>query len=165
MSTWKRLPLVRAIRTGLIDLDAPPIKNITALAKAKRVPLRKSLPASGPSAPCQTHRCSACNRRGHPADRRWRCGRRHPYDAIRMKPGIDIYIGSGGAPEGVLAAAALRCIGGQMQGRLISTRREDCARRKDGHHRSESIYTVNDMARATSSLPRQALRMATCFPG
>jgi fructose-1,6-bisphosphatase II / sedoheptulose-1,7-bisphosphatase len=33
--------------------------------------------------------------------------------------GIDIYMGSGGAPEGVLAAAALRCIGGQMQGRLL----------------------------------------------
>jgi fructose-1,6-bisphosphatase II / sedoheptulose-1,7-bisphosphatase len=33
--------------------------------------------------------------------------------------GIDIYVGSGGAPEGVLAAAALRCIGGQMQGRLM----------------------------------------------
>src|SRR5258708_3287778 len=33
--------------------------------------------------------------------------------------GIDIYYGSGGAPEGVLAAAALRCIGGQMQGRLL----------------------------------------------
>ena len=33
--------------------------------------------------------------------------------------GIDIYLGIGGAPEGVLAAAALRCIGGQMQGRLI----------------------------------------------
>src|SRR5690606_5851341 len=33
--------------------------------------------------------------------------------------GIDIYLGIGGAPEGVLAAAALRCIGGQMQGRLV----------------------------------------------
>jgi fructose-1,6-bisphosphatase II / sedoheptulose-1,7-bisphosphatase len=33
--------------------------------------------------------------------------------------GIDMYCGSGGAPEGVLAAAALRCIGGQMQGRLV----------------------------------------------
>ena len=33
--------------------------------------------------------------------------------------GVDIYMGSGGAPEGVLAAAALRCIGGQMQGRLM----------------------------------------------
>jgi fructose-1,6-bisphosphatase II / sedoheptulose-1,7-bisphosphatase len=37
----------------------------------------------------------------------------------RPGSGVDIYIGSGGAPEGVLAAAALRCIGGQMQGRLI----------------------------------------------
>src|ERR671928_35694 len=33
--------------------------------------------------------------------------------------GIDMYVGSGGAPEGVLAAAALRCIGGQIQGRLL----------------------------------------------
>ena len=33
--------------------------------------------------------------------------------------GVDIYIGTGGAPEGVLAAAALRCIGGFMQGRLL----------------------------------------------
>ena len=37
----------------------------------------------------------------------------------RPDSGIDIYMGSGGAPEGVLAAAALRCIGGQMQGRLL----------------------------------------------
>src|SRR3546814_8674560 len=33
--------------------------------------------------------------------------------------GVDIYMGTGGAPEGVLAAAALRCIGGQLQGRLV----------------------------------------------
>ena len=33
--------------------------------------------------------------------------------------GIDVYIGTGGAPEGVLAAAALRCVGGQIQGRLL----------------------------------------------
>src|SRR5207237_1956531 len=32
---------------------------------------------------------------------------------------VDVYMGSGGAPEGVLAAAALRCVGGQMQGRLV----------------------------------------------
>ena len=44
-------------------------------------------------------------------------GRDRDLDAARR--GIDIYMGSGGAPEGVLAAAALRCIGGQMQGRLL----------------------------------------------
>ena len=42
--------------------------------------------------------------------------------------GIDIYIGSGGAPEGVLAAAALRCIGGQMQGRLVFRNNDERAR-------------------------------------
>jgi fructose-1,6-bisphosphatase II / sedoheptulose-1,7-bisphosphatase len=36
-----------------------------------------------------------------------------------QEAGVDIYMGTGGAPEGVLAAAALRCIGGQMQGRLV----------------------------------------------
>ena len=38
----------------------------------------------------------------------------------RLNRSVDIYIGIGGAPEGVLAAAALRCIGGQMTGRLVS---------------------------------------------
>ncbi len=42
--------------------------------------------------------------------------------------GVDIYLGSGGAPEGVLAAAALRCIGGQMQGRLIFRNDDERAR-------------------------------------
>ncbi|WP_158745072.1 class II fructose-bisphosphatase [Acidisphaera sp. L21] len=39
--------------------------------------------------------------------------------AAQMQSGVDIFVGSGGAPEGVLAAAALRCLGGQMQGRLL----------------------------------------------
>ncbi len=39
--------------------------------------------------------------------------------AAQLDSGIDMYIGSGGAPEGVLSAAALRCVGGQMQGRLL----------------------------------------------
>jgi fructose-1,6-bisphosphatase II / sedoheptulose-1,7-bisphosphatase len=42
--------------------------------------------------------------------------------------GIDIYFGIGGAPEGVLAAAALRCIGGQMQGRLHPLKKEEVLR-------------------------------------
>ena len=51
--------------------------------------------------------------------------------------GIDIYVGSGGAPEGVLAAAALRCVGGQMQGRLLFRNDDERGRaRRLGHHRS-----------------------------
>ena len=45
--------------------------------------------------------------------------------------GIDMYLGSGGAPEGVLAAAALRCIGGQMQGRLLFENDEQITRARD----------------------------------
>ncbi len=41
------------------------------------------------------------------------------FTAMQAETGIDLYLGIGGAPEGVLAAAALRCVGGQMQGRLI----------------------------------------------
>jgi fructose-1,6-bisphosphatase II / sedoheptulose-1,7-bisphosphatase len=44
--------------------------------------------------------------------------------------GVDMYVGSGGAPEGVLAAAALRCIGGQMQGRLLFRNDDERARAK-----------------------------------
>jgi fructose-1,6-bisphosphatase II / sedoheptulose-1,7-bisphosphatase len=42
--------------------------------------------------------------------------------------GVDIYMGRGGAPEGVLAAAALRCVGGQMQGRLVFRNDDERAR-------------------------------------
>ena len=48
----------------------------------------------------------------------------------RPDSGIDIYMGSGGAPEGVLAAAALRCIGGQMQGRLVFRNDDERGRAK-----------------------------------
>ncbi|WP_322989283.1 MULTISPECIES: class II fructose-bisphosphatase [unclassified Hoeflea] len=62
--------------------------------------------------------------------------------------GIDIYIGIGGAPEGVLAAAALRCIGGQMQGRLQLNTDEKVARAaKMGISDPKKIYTMEEMAR------------------
>jgi fructose-1,6-bisphosphatase II / sedoheptulose-1,7-bisphosphatase len=48
----------------------------------------------------------------------------------RPDSGVDIYMGSGGAPEGVLAAAALRCIGGFMQGRLIFRNEDERERAK-----------------------------------
>ena len=56
---------------------------------------------------------------------------------------IDIYLGSGGAPEGVLAAAALRCIGGQMQGRLLYENDEQIERvRVDGRTPIRSAYSA-----------------------
>ena len=61
--------------------------------------------------------------------------------------GIDIYIGTGGAPEGVLAAAALRCTGGQMQARLILDTDEKRARAKRmGVDDPDRLYDLRDLA-------------------
>ena len=62
--------------------------------------------------------------------------------------GVDMYIGTGGAPEGVLAAVALRCIGGQMQCRLILDTEEKRERaRKMGVTDPRMIYGIEDMAK------------------
>jgi fructose-1,6-bisphosphatase II / sedoheptulose-1,7-bisphosphatase len=61
--------------------------------------------------------------------------------------GIDMYIGTGGAPEGVLAAAALRCVGGQMQGRLIFRNDDEKARAaKWGISDLDRKYSLMDLA-------------------
>ena len=62
--------------------------------------------------------------------------------------GIDVYIGTGGAPEGVLAAAALACIGGQIQGRLIFRNDDERARAKRwGIDDLDRVYGLKDMAK------------------
>jgi fructose-1,6-bisphosphatase II / sedoheptulose-1,7-bisphosphatase len=61
---------------------------------------------------------------------------------------IDLYMGSGGAPEGVLAAAALRCVGGQFNGRLIFRNDDEKARaRKWGIADLDRIYKLGDLAK------------------
>jgi fructose-1,6-bisphosphatase II / sedoheptulose-1,7-bisphosphatase len=63
--------------------------------------------------------------------------------------GIDLYMGVGGAPEGVLAAAALRCVGGQMQGRLVFRNDDEIARaRRWGIDDLDRIYSLQDMAKS-----------------
>ena len=59
---------------------------------------------------------------------------------------IDVYLGTGGAPEGVLAAAALHCLGGQMQSRLVIKSDEEIKRAKKlGISNFEKKYTIDDM--------------------
>jgi fructose-1,6-bisphosphatase II / sedoheptulose-1,7-bisphosphatase len=61
--------------------------------------------------------------------------------------GIDIYIGTGGAPEGVLAAAALRCVGGQIQTRLVFRNDDERARAaRWGIKDLKRKYSLMDMA-------------------
>ena len=60
--------------------------------------------------------------------------------------GIDVYMGIGGAPEGVLAACALKCMGGQIWGRLALRNDDDRARARDaGLSQPDRIYGLNDM--------------------
>ena len=61
---------------------------------------------------------------------------------------IDVYMGQGGAPEGVLAAAALRCVGGQFQGRLVFRNDDEKARAaKWGVEDLDKIYTLEELAK------------------
>ena len=71
--------------------------------------------------------------------------------------GVDLYVGSGGAPEGVLAAAALRCIGGQMQGRLLFRNEDEVGRAKRiGIEDLDAKYTLSQLAKG------DVLFAATC---
>lgn len=132
---------------GTVDLDMSPIDNVTSLARAKGVPvaeitacvldrprhaaLIESLRGAGVSVKLISDGDIA--------------GIIHATNT--EDTGIDIYLGSGGAPEGVLAAAALRCIGGQMQGRLILDTPEKRERgRAMGITDPDRKYGVGDLA-------------------
>jgi fructose-1,6-bisphosphatase II / sedoheptulose-1,7-bisphosphatase len=132
---------------GLVDLDASVADNVNALAKAKGVSV-------GEITACVLDR---------PRHARIIEELRATGVSIRLigdgdvagvihttdpeETGIDLYMGIGGAPEGVLAAAALRCIGGQMQGRLVITRDEQVERaHRMGIDDIKRKYTMEEMA-------------------
>ena len=112
---------------GAIDLDAPVEDNIAALAKEKGVD------------PSEITLC-VLDRERHQTiiDGARKMNARvflipdgdvaGVFHTTETSTGIDLYVGTGGAPEGVLAAAALRCVGGQMQGRLVFRNDDERAR-------------------------------------
>ena len=103
---------------GTVDLDAPTEENILNLAKAKGV-RPAEITAILLDRPRHGAMIEAVRKVGAAVSLISDgdvAGVIHCADA---KTGIDLYLGTGGAPEGVLAAAALRCIGGQMQTRLV----------------------------------------------
>ncbi|HUS95386.1 MAG TPA: class II fructose-bisphosphatase [Hyphomicrobiaceae bacterium] len=131
---------------GTVDLDATAAENIHALAKAKGVPVSE-ITACILDRPRHADIIAAVRGTGA---------------AIQLisdgdiagviwttdpeQTGIDIYLGSGGAPEGVLAAAALQCIGGQMQGRLLPQNDEERERAEKMGADLSKKYAINDMA-------------------
>ena len=133
---------------GVVDLDVPPAENIRRLAKAKGVSPREIsaciLDRPRHEALIQSVRETGASIRlitdGDVA------GVIHT--ATPDETGIDIYMGIGGAPEGVLAAAALRCIGGQMQGRLVTKSEDQKARaRKMGIEDFNKKFSMQEMAK------------------
>ena len=132
---------------GTVNIDASPTENLNAVAKAKG---------------CKVSEISTCvmdrSRHAKLIEEIRACGA-----AIRLigdgdvagiihttdpdETGIDLYMGIGGAPEGVLAAAALRCMGGQMQGRLIlDTPEKEARAAKMGVTDPTKAYTMEEMA-------------------
>jgi fructose-1,6-bisphosphatase II / sedoheptulose-1,7-bisphosphatase len=105
-------------KEGVIDLDASPADNIVSLAKAKGVPPDEitALILDRPRHAAiieSVRKAGAAVRLITDGDVAGVIATSDP------ATGIDIYIGQGGAPEGVLAASALRCTGGQIQTRLV----------------------------------------------
>lgn len=133
---------------GLVDIDASPVDNINALAKAKGVK-PNMITACIMDRPRHAKLIEAVRTTG--ASIRLIgdgdvAGIIHTTDPDET--GIDIYMGIGGAPEGVLAAAALRCIGGQMQGRLQLNTEDKIARAaKMGVTDPNKVYSMEEMAK------------------
>ena len=131
---------------GVVDLDQTPEENLKSLAKAKNVdvedlvvcildrPRHEELIAKVREAKARIMLISDGDISGVMA-------------TSEEASGVDIYLGSGGSPEGVLAASALRCIGGQMQGRLLFRNDDERDRaRKWGITDLDRKYNMEDLA-------------------
>jgi fructose-1,6-bisphosphatase II len=131
---------------GCIDITKPPTWNLKALAEARRAKV-EDLTAIILDRP----RHQALIDEVRKAGARIRLIQDGDVSAAiatcKETTGIDILFGIGGAPEGVLAAAALRCVGGDMQGRL-KYRNDDEKRRaeKMGIKDHDKIYSVEELA-------------------
>jgi fructose-1,6-bisphosphatase II / sedoheptulose-1,7-bisphosphatase len=130
---------------GVIDLDATPEENVRSLAKAKGVkvedivacvldrPRHEAIIASLRKAGARVHLITDGDVAG-------------VIHTAQAETGIDIYLGQGGAPEGVLACSALKCVGGQFQGRLIFKKEEERERaRRLGLTDFDRKYDLHDL--------------------
>ncbi|HXF89376.1 MAG TPA: class II fructose-bisphosphatase [Xanthobacteraceae bacterium] len=132
---------------GVVDLDAPADQNILNLAKAKGVK-PENITALLLDRPRHADIIAAVRKTGAAVALITDGDVAGVIHCAEPKTGIDIYLGIGGAPEGVLAAAALRCIGGQMQCRLVLDTEEKRERAlKMGIKDPKKKYEIEDMVR------------------
>ncbi|MCB2108595.1 MAG: class II fructose-bisphosphatase, partial [Rhodobacteraceae bacterium] len=156
---------------GVVDLDNDPADNLKNLAKAKKCgisdllvcildrPRHAELIAKVRAAGARIMLISDGDVSGVIA-------------TAQPASGVDVYMGSGGAPEGVLAAAALRCIGGQMQGRLLFRNDDEKGRaRRLGITDLNKKYSMLELAKgnvmfaATGVTDGAMLKGVRRFPG
>lgn len=131
---------------NLVDLDASPQDNLQALARfKKRDP--KDLTVLILDRPRHQSMIEACREMGAAVRLISDGDVAGIIFTTQASTGIDLYMGIGGAPEGVLAAGALRCVGGQMQARLILDTPEKRARAtRMGIHDPDKKYRLEDLA-------------------
>ena len=156
---------------GVIDIDKTPTQNLHALAEAKKCKI-EDLTVIILSRP----RHDAIIQEVRKAGARIRLiGDGDVAAAIattKAETGIDLLLGIGGAPEGVLAAAALRCVGGEFQGRLAPRNNEEIERaKKMGVGDIKKKFSITELAAgdvmfaATGVTDGDYLRGVHFFPG
>jgi fructose-1,6-bisphosphatase II / sedoheptulose-1,7-bisphosphatase len=131
---------------GVVDLDNSVEENVKAVAKAKDRPISDML-VCVLDRPRHTSIIEQIRATGARVKLIGDGDVAGVIDTTDPDTSVDLYMGSGGAPEGVLAAAALRCIGGQIQGRLTFRNDDERARaHKWGIEDLDRKYSTEDMA-------------------
>jgi len=131
---------------GIVSIDATPAENIAAMAKAKGVAVR-DMTACVLDRPRHSGIIENLRSVGARIALITDGDVAGVINTTDKTTGIDLYVGSGGAPEGVLAAAALKCVGGQMQGRLTFRNDEERSRAdRAGITDLNRIYDLNELA-------------------
>ncbi len=162
----EKLAIGPGFRRGVVTLDMSPAERVSALAAAKG---------------CSVEDITVCVLE-RPRHEEMIAEIRSTGAAIRLitdgdvagvmhcaEPhltGIDMYMGSGGAPEGVLAAAALKCMGGQMYGKLLFRNDDEKARaKKAGITNFSRVYTRDDMVTGDVIFAATGVTDGSLLPG
>ncbi|MDJ1017605.1 MAG: class II fructose-bisphosphatase [Paracoccaceae bacterium] len=160
-----KLAIGPGFRTGVVTMDMSPAERVSALAAAKG---------------CSTTDITVCVLE-RPRHEDMIEELRTTGAAIRLitdgdvagvihcaepSTGIDMYMGSGGAPEGVLAAAALKCMGGQMFGKLVFRNDDERGRaKKTGIKNLDRVYTRDDMVTGDVIFAATGVTDGSILPG
>ena len=141
-----KLAVGGGLPAGVVDIDESPLTNLRSLAKAKKCEVSDLLVCILDR---ERHRELIAKVRESGARIQLITDGDVSGVIATSQPdsGVDMYVGSGGAPEGVLAAGALRCVGGQMQGRLLFRNDDEKSRAaKWGVKDLNRKYEINDLA-------------------